>query len=82
MSEELQRAEMAELAVGTMLKNEVLMRDEINRLRTALRPSWECMGKPGECNWPDCGCDPHATKVIQSLIEQGWTPPRIEEARR
>ena len=43
--------------------------------------SWQCMGRkqslpePGECNWPDCGCDPYATEVIESLVEQGWTPP-------
>ncbi len=41
---------------------------------------WECMGRkqtlpePGECHWPDCGCDPYATKVIQSLVEQGIIP--------
>jgi hypothetical protein len=23
------------------------------------------------CNWPQCGCDPHANKVIESLSEQG-----------
>jgi hypothetical protein len=46
---------------------------------------WECMGRkqslpePGECNWPDCGCDIHATKVIETLIEQGWTPPTKRE---
>lgn len=39
--------------------------------------SFQCMGRkqslpePGECNWPDCGCDPHATKVIAALQEQG-----------
>lgn len=46
--------------------------------------AWECMGRkqalpePGECNWPDCGCDPHATKVIESLVEQGWTAGRSQ----
>jgi hypothetical protein len=48
---------------------------------------WECMGRkqslpePGECNWPYCGCDEHATKVIEALIEQGWTPPNIQPVR-
>lgn len=47
---------------------------------------WECMGlkqalpEPGECNWPDCGCDPHATAVIESLIEQGWSPPALSHS--
>lgn len=42
--------------------------------------AWECLGRkqslpePGECNWPDCGCDPHSTKVIEALLEQGWGP--------
>lgn len=46
---------------------------------------WECMGRkqalpePGECNWPDCGCDPHATKVIESLIEQGWNALTLKQ---
>lgn len=43
-----------------------------------LPPGWQCAGRkqslpePGECDWPSCGCDPHATKVIEALIEQGW----------
>jgi hypothetical protein len=47
----------------------------------ARKSAWECMGRkqslpdPGECNWPDCGCDPHATKVIENLVEQGWSAP-------
>jgi len=51
-------------------------------LSTPAQPeTWECMGRkqslpePGECNWPYCGCDPHATKVIASLCEQGWRSP-------
>jgi hypothetical protein len=45
------------------------------------REAWTCMGRrqslpePADCNWPDCGCDPHATKIIESLIEQGWREP-------
>ncbi len=26
---------------------------------------------PAECDWPMCGCDPHATKVIEALSEAG-----------
>lgn len=43
---------------------------------------FECAGRkqalpePGDCDWPGCGCDPHATKVIESLLEQGWSGPR------
>lgn len=52
------------------------------------RKARECMGRkqslpePGECNWPDCGCDPHATKVIEALLEQGWTGPALSNGER
>lgn len=26
---------------------------------------------PAECDWPVCGCDPYATKVIEALQESG-----------
>lgn len=59
---------------------------ELRRLVSALEaakfllrhsPPWECMGRrqslpePGECDWPTCGCDPHADKVITTLLESG-----------
>jgi hypothetical protein len=27
--------------------------------------------EPQDCDWPVCGCDPHATKVIEALLEGG-----------
>jgi hypothetical protein len=27
---------------------------------------------PQDCDWPVCGCDEHADKVIETLIESGW----------
>lgn len=27
--------------------------------------------EPTDCDWPVCGCDPHATKVIEALEESG-----------
>lgn len=27
--------------------------------------------EPADCSWPTCGCDPYASKVIESLEEQG-----------
>jgi hypothetical protein len=42
---------------------------------------WECASRkqgtaggndPAECNHPFCGCDPNATKVVESLQESGW----------
>lgn len=29
---------------------------------------------PQDCDWPNCGCDETATKVIDALQEQGWMP--------
>ena len=26
---------------------------------------------PADCDWPVCGCDPYATKVIETLQERG-----------
>lgn len=52
---------------------------------------WTCAARkqalpePADCNWPVCGCDPHADKVIEALEEMGVrmiehapTPPRGE----
>jgi hypothetical protein len=42
--------------------------------------TWKCGARaqgtaggndPADCDWPTCGCDPYATKVIDALIEQG-----------
>lgn len=41
---------------------------------------WQCAARrqalpePGECNWPACGCDPYADKVIEALQESGQLP--------
>jgi hypothetical protein len=52
--------------------------DEIERLRN---PPWSCSASkqgtaggndPADCNWPLCGCDPHAEKVINALAEAGY----------
>lgn len=39
---------------------------------------WKCQAKPWinhdtpqDCDWPICGCDPYANKVIEALIESG-----------
>lgn len=41
---------------------------------------WECGARrqgsaggndPADCDWPLCGCDPYASKVISALIESG-----------
>lgn len=45
---------------------------------------------PAECDWPHCGCDPHAEKVVAALIENGalqyWRPisepPRHDDSTK
>lgn len=29
---------------------------------------------PADCDWPACGCDPYANKVIDALYESGVLP--------
>ena len=40
------------------------------------KPGWKCgasksMDPPQDCDWPVCGCDPYADKVIAALQESG-----------
>jgi hypothetical protein len=44
------------------------------------RASWHCAARkqgtaggndPADCDWPVCGCDPYANKVIAALQESG-----------
>jgi hypothetical protein len=40
---------------------------------------FKCLGRSdpnGECDWPVCGCDPKATRVIEVLRESGWHTPQ------
>lgn len=40
------------------------------------------LAEPQDCDWPVCGCDPHATKVIEALQESGalYTHPPAADA--
>jgi hypothetical protein len=49
-------------------------------LYASAHPSWVCAARkqgsaggnaPAECDWPTCGCDPYADRVIWSLKDQG-----------
>jgi len=48
-------------------------------LSSPTQPQWKCVarnsnmgaGDPPECDWPVCGCDPYADKVIAALQESG-----------
>lgn len=37
---------------------------------------------PQDCDWPVCGCDPYADKVIEALQESGKLAPRPEASMR
>lgn len=51
---------------------------------SAMEPKiWTCAARkqgtaggnePADCNWPMCGCDPYANKVIDALQESGLLP--------
>lgn len=48
---------------------------------------WRCAARhavgandPQDCDWPTCGCDPYATKVVETLIESGWKSPSEQTA--
>lgn len=52
------------------------------------QPEWECAARatsfdpPQDCDWPVCGCDPAAVKVIEALEEGGMTlvnPDRMND---
>lgn len=42
-----------------------------------VREVWACAARkqslpePADCDWPVCGCDPYASKVISALQESG-----------
>ena len=61
-----------------------------------LKSKWECAARkqgsaggntPVDCDWPVCGCDPYADKVIEVLEESGMlkpadpTPPQTRDFR-
>jgi hypothetical protein len=63
----------------TALADLILARDVIRRLEGP----WQCGARssidpPQDCDWPLCGCDPYADKVIEALIERG----RLQVTRR
>lgn len=47
---------------------------------------WTCAARknatpePQDCNWPFCGCDPHAQKVIDALDECGFLLKPLRES--
>ena len=56
-------------------------RAAIAAYEAALSTKWICAARnstlpePIDCNWPLCGCDPGANKVVEALQDCGWQPP-------
>lgn len=57
---------------------------EYGKLTTTTPPSFNCASRkqgtaggndPADCDWPTCGCDEYASKVIAALHESGWLSP-------
>lgn len=44
---------------------------------------WVCAARkqslpePGDCDWPMCGCDPYANKVISTIEESGFSIVKV-----
>jgi hypothetical protein len=48
---------------------------------------WACKARnqlpdPQDCDWPYCGCDPQAQRVIDTLIEEGWDASGSRDRKR
>lgn len=61
-----------------------LARAAIAAVRT--HEGWQCAARrsgtaggndPADCDWPHCGCDEHASKVLESLQEEGLDPDSV-----
>lgn len=62
---------------------------EYGKLTTTTPSSFDCAARkqgtaggndPADCDWPVCGCDPAANKVVQVLVESGWLSPDEKNA--
>lgn len=48
-------------------------------------PPWKCKANrtadpPQDCDWPGCGCDPYANKVLEAIEESGFKIVRAPHA--
>lgn len=66
-----------EVQLSRLLRHHDAVRDML--IKRGWRPSFDCAaraanhgaGDPPECDWPVCGCDAYADKVIEALQERG-----------
>lgn len=66
-------------------------KDALEYLASRGKIFWECGARkqgtaggndPADCNWPICGCDPFADKVIAALDEMGMLTPLVSSKER
>jgi hypothetical protein len=60
------------------MQGESAWRDGYNKGKCEREVEWKCKAQrtadpPQDCDWPVCGCDPYADKVIAALEESGAT---------
>jgi hypothetical protein len=62
-----------------------------SQAESAATTAWECSARkqgtaggnnPSDCDWPGCGCDPQANKVLEAIDEAGFEIVRKPEIRR
>lgn len=57
-------------------------RSLLDAVHDLAQAAWKCLApSKAACAWPDCGCDPEATKVIKALVDQGWQAPAISSTQ-
>jgi hypothetical protein len=71
--------------VGDMEELGYFVRENWAALRPVVDSAWQCKARAGafdppvDCDWPTCGCDPLAQKVIDALEEAGWKSPHADD---
>ncbi len=68
---------------------ETIIREALEAATQAQRDPFHCKARwggdpaePQDCDWPHCGCDPAASKVLAALQEEGYLSPKEAQAQR
>jgi hypothetical protein len=68
--------EAADAPRGMMISDSRKQEKHEQLMATHPAPVWKCKAQPTadppqDCDWPTCGCDPYADKVVEALQESG-----------
>ena len=63
----------AEATVARLEGEKEEVKRQLQPIRCRARLSY---GDPTDCDWPACGCDPHAARVVEALQESEWRSPK------